>query len=303
MNITKLKKDLRRQLLMITIFFMVLLTIALAIAPAIVKIVRPGEAGVLYKTFDGGTQTGFASTYGEGLHFIFPWDVFYKYDVRIHKRHCMITALTKDGLAVDVEISVRYSPNVNTLGLLHKYVGPDYSTKVVIPEVEATTRDIIGLQDLDSLYSDKRVDIQREISENAIEALNQSEALNNYETRGAGLNEDFGPARTERYIIFKNLFIENICLPPPVAEKIEQKIIAEQEFRRYEYLLAAEEEEKKRKLIEAKGIKLFEDSSSISILKWKGLQATEELAKSPNAKVIVIGTDENLPIILNGEGG
>ena len=64
---------------------------------------------------------------------------------------------------------------------------------------------------------------------------------------------------------------------------------------------AEEEKEKQRKLLEATGIKNFEESSGISILKWRGLEVTRELSNSENSKVIVIGTDENLPIILNGE--
>lgn len=298
----KLKKILRKRLLGFVVFLMVLIVIALAIAPSVVKVVGAGQAAVLYKTLRGGTVTKPYGTYGEGIHIIYPWDAFYIYDVRIQEKNTTIDVITKDGLTLAVEISVRFHPNVSTLGLLHKYIGPDYVEKVIAPEIEATTRDVIGLQDLDSLYSDKRAEIQAKISSIALRAINNQNALKNNEMLlGPVERNDFEPGRIQDYIIFEELFIKNISIPAAVRAKIEEKIIAEQELRRYEYLIASELKEKERKLIEAQGIKLFEDSSAISILKWRSIMATEELSKSPNSKIILIGTDENLPIILNGD--
>ncbi len=298
----KLKKILRKRLLGFVVFLMVMIVIALAIAPSVVKVVGAGQAAVLYKTLRGGTVTKPYGTYGEGIHIIYPWDAFYIYDVRIQEKNTTIDVITKDGLTLAVEISVRFHPNVSTLGLLHKYIGPDYVEKVIAPEIEATTRDVIGLQDLDSLYSDKRAEIQAKISSIALRAINNQNALRNNEMLlGPVERNDFEPGRIQDYIIFEELFIKNISIPAAVRAKIEEKIIAEQELRRYEYLIASELKEKERKLIEAQGIKLFEDSSAISILKWRSIMATEELSKSPNSKIILIGTDENLPIILNGD--
>lgn len=298
----KLKKILRKRLLGFVVFLMVMIVIALAIAPSVVKVVGAGQAAVLYKTLRGGTITKPYGTYGEGIHIIYPWDAFYIYDVRIQEKNTTIDVITKDGLTLAVEISVRFHPNVSTLGLLHKYIGPDYVEKVIAPEIEATTRDVIGLQDLDSLYSDKRAEIQAKISSIALRAINNQNALRNNEMLlGPVERNDFEPGRIQDYIIFEELFIKNISIPAAVRAKIEEKIIAEQELRRYEYLIASELKEKERKLIEAQGIKLFEDSSAISILKWRSIMATEELSKSPNSKIILIGTDENLPIILNGD--
>lgn len=297
-----IKKILRKRLLGILVFLMILTLIALALAPSVIKIVGAGQSGVLYKTLRGGTVTRPSATYGEGIHIIYPWDSFILYDVRIQEKNSVIEVITKDGLTLEVEISVRFHPNVSTLGLLHKYVGPDYINTVIAPEIEATARDVIGLQDLDSLYSDKRAEIQKKISSIALKAINNQNALRNNETLLEPVKRnDFETGRIEKYIIFEELFIRNISIPASVRTKIEEKIIAEQELRRYEYLIAAEVKEKERKLIEAMGIKMFEDSSLISILKWRSIQATEELSKSPNSKIILIGTDENLPIILNGD--
>ena len=283
----------------ITIFLMLFALIILGISPYIFVVIESGQAGVLYHTFKNGTVTASGSTYQEGLHFIYPWDKLFIYDVRIQERNVLIGVITKDGLTIKVEISIRFHPNINTLGLLQKYLGPEYVNNVILPEITATTRDIIGLYDIDSLYSDKRVEIQRRISDIALSRINNQNELNNNEPPLA--TGDFESGRVEKYILFENLFIKDIILPEAVKKAIEDKIVSQQEFLKYQYLLAAEGQEKERKLIEAKGIKTFEDSSRISILKWRGIQATEKLANSPNSKIILIGTDQKLPVILNGD--
>jgi regulator of protease activity HflC (stomatin/prohibitin superfamily) len=155
------------------------------------------------------------------------------------------------------------------------------------------------LYNVDSIYSDKRVEIQRRISQVALSEINKANQLNNNEPR-PNPDKDFQPGRIQQYILFEDLFIKNIELPKPVKVSIENKIVSQQEYLRYQYLLASEAKEKERKLIEAQGISLFETNSHISILKWRGLQATEKLATSPNSKIILIGTDQKLPIILGG---
>jgi len=300
---TSIKQMIRKRLLGITIFLMVLALIVLGLAPSIFKVIEPGHAGVLYRSLADGTATEQGSTYGEGLHAIMPWNRLYVYDVRIQERNWLIEVITKDGLTIKVEISIRFHPNVNTLGLLHKYLGPNYVQTVILPEIASTARDVIALYEIDSLYSDKRVEIQRRISDIALSELNKKNTLNNNEPPPNSNSDDFQPGRIQKYILFEDLFIKNIVLPQAVKTSIENKIVSEQEYLRYQYLLAAEREEKERKAIEAQGIRAFEDTSGISILKWRGLQATEKLAVSPNAKIILVGTDEKLPVILNGETG
>jgi len=297
---TNIKQLIRKRLLGVTIFLMVLALIILAIAPNIFKIVDAGHAGVMYHTLGDGTATEQGTTYGEGMHMIMPWDKLYVYDVRIQERNWPIEVITKDGLTIKVEISIRFHPNVNTLGLLHKYLGPDYVNTVILPEIAATARDVIALYEIDSLYSDKRVEIQRRISDIALSEINKQNTLNNNEPQPSP-NADFGVGRIQKYILFEDLFIKNIVLPQAVKISIENKIVSEQEFLRYQYLIAAETQEKERKRIEAQGIRAFEDSAHISILKWRGIQATEKLATSPNAKIILVGTDQKLPVILSGD--
>jgi regulator of protease activity HflC (stomatin/prohibitin superfamily) len=98
--------------------------------------------------------------------------------------------------------------------------------------------------------------------------------------------------------------LRNVSLPTQLTEAIEQKQRADQESQRMEFVLTKEKQEADRKRIEAKGIADFQTivSSGISdqLLRWKGVEATEKLASSPNTKVIVIGSGKDgLPVILD----
>jgi regulator of protease activity HflC (stomatin/prohibitin superfamily) len=103
-------------------------------------------------------------------------------------------------------------------------------------------------------------------------------------------------------IIFETVMLLSLDLPPEMQKGIVEKLLFEQRLLSYGFRLQAEEEEKKRKIIEAEGIKAFEETSKIPMLKWRGIDATLELAKSPNAKIIIMGTGQNnMPLLLNAD--
>jgi len=102
--------------------------------------------------------------------------------------------------------------------------------------------------------------------------------------------------------VIEDIIITKITLPETIKASIERKLAAEQLSMEFDYKLMIEEKERQRKAIEASGIREFETVSGISILKWKGLEVTSELAKSENAKIIIMGNgDQDLPILLNTE--
>ena len=109
-----------------------------------------------------------------------------------------------------------------------------------------------------------------------------------------------------RGIIVERVLLRNVKLPPTVTAAIEAKKQAEQEALRMQFVLQRERQEAERKRIEAAGIRDFQrivaQGISAQLLTWKGIEATEKLAASPNAKVIVIGSGKNgLPLILGGQ--
>ena len=237
--------------------------------------VFPGQAGVKWKRFKG---TELTRTYKNGLQVLWPWDRLYIYDIRVHELHETIEILTSNGLSITVHFSVRYHPKLAYLPLLHETVGPEFTEKVVRPEVISALRQVLGNYRPDEIYAKDEEGLLAEVMEILDREI------------------------TDKFIHLDELLIKELTLPEFVQEAIQKKLVEEQNALAYEFILAQEEAEKERRLIMAEGIRLFEEISQISILRWYGIQATESLAKSNNTKVVIIGTDaESLPVILNTE--
>nr|WP_320012252.1 prohibitin family protein [uncultured Desulfobulbus sp.] len=240
--------------------------------------IYPGEAGVLWKRFHGGTDMDYV--YNEGLHVIPPWNKMYIYDTRIHHTPFEFEALSKDGLPIDFEVSVRYLPDREYLPQLHTLVGPDYVRKVVKPEVQAHLRKVVANYLPAEIYTSEGYLLQI-IMQGSMGAF------------------------AEKHIILDNLLIRRMILPKTIVQAIERKLTQEQYVQQYDYLLQTAIKEAKRKAIEAEGIKRFEDIVKAGnffdkYLQFKGIDATVALAKSNNSKVVVIGGGEgNLPLIMN----
>jgi regulator of protease activity HflC (stomatin/prohibitin superfamily) len=239
-----------------------------------------GEAGVLYRQFGGGTVT--ERTYPEGFHVLAPWNKMYLYNVRNQEEKENMTALSKNGLSIELEMSIRFRPVEEELGIIHKTLGQDYRNVIVMPEVRSSARKVIGRYDPEELYSSKRDFIQEEIFSDVKKRLE------------------------DKNIYLDAILIRGIELPPNIKTAIEKKLKQEQESKEYEFRIEKEQKEAERKRIEAQGIKDFQDivSEGISdkLLRWKGIEATLELSKSQNTKVVVIGQGEDgLPLILGGD--
>ncbi|KPA19022.1 membrane protease subunit stomatin/prohibitin-like protein [Candidatus Magnetomorum sp. HK-1] len=253
----------------------------------IVYNIFPGEAGVFWSRFFGGTNISYV--YSEGIHFLFPWDKMYIYNIRIQEIKPEMDVLTKNGLQVHIRLSIRYAPESKLLGVLHQQVGFDYANKVIIPEIEAVLREIIGTLDAEEVYTSGRKLIVEAIN-NAIEQIAQ------------------------RYINIDDVLVRSIILPDEVAESIRSKIKEKHRAEAHTYIIQREAKEAERKRIEATGIRdhlniisssKFDKNSNFdkeNFLKWQGIKATENLANSQNSKIIIIGSGKNgLPLILNAE--
>jgi regulator of protease activity HflC (stomatin/prohibitin superfamily) len=242
-------------------------------------VIPAGHKGVYFSTLFGGTQLD--EYYDEGFHLLLPIDRMIIYDTRIQEHQDTILGLTSDGLEVVAEVSFRYFPDYTRIGRLHKELGPNYLNTILIPRVTAITRDIISQYEVDGLYSTSRDSIQKNMTEKS-----QLQITDNYPI----------------YVV--DVVVRNIRLPKAIMDAISGKLEFEQEALEYDFRLDVERKEAMRRKIEARGIKVFKDTANISILQWEGINATKELAKSPNAKVVVIGTDSgDLPIILGGGTG
>lgn len=275
----RFKAWLRNNIPTVTVMFMILLLVLVFYWNNIFVTIHSGEAGVMYRRFFGGTIVD--KVYSEGFNIVPPWDKLYVYNVRIQEYPYEFSALTSEGLTITFNISIRYQPEYETLGVLHQRIGPDYVKTLVVPEVEATLRELAGQIEAVELYTTKQGILQKVINK-ALEQVSQ------------------------RFVRIDDVLIKNLKLPEHVQKAVETKMEQRELAKAYEYKLEMETKEAERKRIEAEGIrdynKLIDSSLTSQVLKYKGIDATTEISKSENAKVVVIGNgDQGLPIILGAD--
>ncbi len=236
-----------------------------------------GHAGVLFKTFGGGIDT--ENTYGEGFHFLAPWNEMIVYETRQQEIAEDMNVLSSNGLEIKADVSAWYRPEYDKLGDLHANIGKDYLRRVVIPAIRSSARSVIGRYTPEQIYSSKRDAIQDEIFEESKQILN------------------------DKYVTLNRILIRSIVLPPTIKSAIESKLKQEQESLEYEFKLQKAEKEAQRQIIDAEGKaeanRILNASLTTNILREKGLSATVKLAESNNSKIVIIGNNhDGMPLIL-----
>jgi regulator of protease activity HflC (stomatin/prohibitin superfamily) len=203
------------------------------------------------------------------------------YNLRVQEKRHEFSVLSKQGLNIEIKISIRFRPEANTLGVLHQKIGPEYIKSVVIPEVESVIRRYFGNFNDEEIYTSKGAILEK-------------------------IRDDATKQLLDKYIVLDDLIIRNIEFPITVKNSIQDKVTQYHKYKEYEYRIERAKLEADKKVIEAHGISKYKDIISRNITKeyltWEGIQATVKLANSSNSKVIVIGSGKNgLPIILNTE--
>jgi prohibitin 1 len=220
-------------------------------------------------------------TLAPGINLVNPLATIVKFSFQsqMHKEEMQV--LSREGLTIGLEISVQYRMNPDSAARIYMTIlKGDYETIILTPQFRSISRAVTASFQASALYSTERERLSEQI---------QSE-----------LAKLVGP----RGIIIEATPLRNVALPPQLTEAIEQKQRADQESQRMEFILAKERQEAERKRIEARGISDFQTivSQGISdqLLRWKGVEATEKLANSPNTKVIIVGSGKDgLPVILD----
>lgn len=240
--------------------------------------VDSGEAGVLYQTFGGGVVVD-EPPLSEGFHFVAPWNKVFIYEVRQQSLDEKMEVLSSNGLEIKLDASIWYQPEFQNLGSLHREKGEAYVQRVLQPAVRSAARAVVGRYNPEQLYASKREAIQKEIFDETQMLLK------------------------DQYVQINEVLVRDVSLPSTIKEAIERKLRQEQESLEYEFRLSKAEQEAERQRIDAEGKaranQILAASLTDKVLEEKGIQATLELAKSPNAKVVVIGSQENgMPIIL-----
>ncbi len=237
--------------------------------------VPSGGRGV-YFNWRAGTDV--TTIYGEGWHWIAPWNRMYIYDVRIKDQQEKLSILTQDQLNISTDLSIRFRPDAGKVATLHSEIGPGYYEILIRPVIRNQTRDVISSYQSIEAYL-RRTEIEKKIFDSVNERL-----------KG-------------KSVVIEAIMLRNMDFPKSVTEAIERKLAMKQEAEKMKYVLEKERLEADRKTVEAKGIADFQrivsDGINENLLRWKGIEATMALAQSPNAKVVVVGAGKDgLPLIL-----
>jgi len=233
-----------------------------------------GNVGVLTLF---GRVTG--ETLPEGIHLINPLKTVNEMSIRSQSVKESASVPSSEGLMMALDTSLIYHLNPDRAADVFQKLGPRYEDVVVEPSLRSAIREATASHSANALYSGERDLVAKQIFES--------------------LNAQLTP----RGMIIENVLLRDIQLPATLKQSIELKQQAEQEALAMNFRLQKETQEAQRKRIEAQGVRDFQQivaqGITPSLLEWKGIEATETLAKSANTKVVVVGNPKNgLPLIL-----
>lgn len=285
-----LDRLLERRALSIATWLLLVFALTTAVLPHSVYAIGPGEVGVIWSRFGGGTVTD--RVYREGTHLKWPWNLHFIYNVRSQADTAQYEALTADGIRVVAEVSFRYRVLLEQAGLLHRLVGPGFLEVLVKPEVRAAIQTAISQFPTEALHSGRREAIQQMVAT----TLGQRE-----------MAMDIAGLRVVNMIELHDVLLRSITLPPDLQAAIERKMVQYQVSQEYAFRIERERLEAERKRIEAGGIRDFQQIVGANLteqyLRWRGIDATLHLAQSPGSRLVVIGGRDGLPVILNTPSG
>ena len=236
--------------------------------------VDAGHVAVL--TLFGGVQ---GQMLDEGIHFVNPFSIKHEMTVRTQELNETAAVPSSEGLVIALEASLLFHLDRDKAANVYQKLGESYVHNIVEPTLRSAIREATASHTANALYSSERQKVADEIN-----AILQSELK-------------------PRGITPENVLLRDIQLPATLRAAIEAKQQAEQESLAMSFRLQKERQEADRKRIEAEGIRDFQKTVTAGIseqlLTWKGIEATEKLADSQNAKIIVIGNTKNgLPLVM-----
>jgi regulator of protease activity HflC (stomatin/prohibitin superfamily) len=215
----------------------------------------------------------------EGLHLINPFKTNHELSIRTQEIKETASVPSSEGLVMSLDTSLIYHLNPDKSADVYQKIGPRYVDVLIEPNLRAAIREATASHSANALYTGEREMVAKQIFDQLSGLLGQ------------------------RGVIVESVLLRDIQLPTTLKSSIEAKQQAEQEALAMNFRLQKETQEAQRKRIEAQGIRDFQQivaqGISPQLLEWKGIEATENLAKSPNAKVVVVGGGKNgLPLIL-----
>lgn len=267
-----------RKLIPLIILGVIVLIVVMSLSSSIFYTVNATQkAIVFYKFSENGLDKD--NVVQSGVHMKAPWNEVYIFDVQESSKDENMDVLDKSGLSIHVDVTVRYKPIGDKIGYIYEKFNMSYVDVLVIPEVRSAVRQVMGRYTAEEIYSTKRAEVEAMIKTESDKVLHAN-------------NVDM-----------ITLLIRSIRLPEQIRVAIESKLQQQQEALAYQFRLDKEKSEAERKRIaaegEARANNIVNSSLTDKLLKMRGIEATLELSKSPNSKVVVIGSGEGgMPLIL-----
>ena len=251
-----------------------ILVVVIIVMMASTTSIPTGNVGVLTLF---GRVTG--ETLPEGIHLVNPLKSVQKLSVQTQSVKESANVPSNEGLILALDTSLLFRLDKDKAAFVYQTVGDNYAEKIVEPTLRAAIRASTSAHSANALYTNARELVQQQI---------QDELKSQLAPRG---------------VIVENVLLRDVQLPAMLKGSIEAKQQAEQDALRMSFILQKEKQEAERKRIEAQGIadfqKIVATGISPQLLEWKGIEATEKLATSANAKIVIIGNPKNgLPLVL-----
>lgn len=222
------------------------------------------------------------NTLKSGINFVNPLARIVKMTIKTQEIKEVMEVPSKEGLTVQLEVSVLFHLNPEKAADVYKTVGEEYESVILEPQFRSVTRGVTASFEAKALYTSEREHLSTLLLSEIIKAT------------------------SERGITVESAPLRRVTLPAGLSASIEQKLQSEQESQRMQFVLTKEKQEADRKRIEAQGIsdfqKIVNQGLNQQLLTWKGIEATEKLANSPNSKIVVIGGGKTgLPLIFDAK--
>lgn len=259
------------------VFGIIAFIVVMTLSSSLFYTISATERAIVFYPFGKGLDK--ENVIGPGTHMKAPWNDVYVYKVNEMSAEENMDILDKNGLSIHVDVTIRFYPIPDKIGYIHEQFTQNYEIALVVPEVRSTVRQVMGRYTAEEIYSTKRAEVETAIKTETENILNK----NNVHATA--------------------VLIRSIALPEQIKVAIENKLQQEQEALAYQFRLDKEKSEAERKRIAAEGESrannIINNSLSEKLLKMRGIEATLELAKSPNSKIVIVGSSKDgLPMIL-----
>lgn len=238
--------------------------------------IRQGEVGVK-RTFGKYAD----KPYTEGLKVYNPFvSRIIKISTQTENLEVGLNIPSKEGLNIQSEVSILYNVLPKEAPDILRNIGRNYEQNIIMPVFRSAVADVSSRFYAKDMHTGERSTIEKAIRDQMMTHLD-----------GKGIEVEA-------------VLLKSIQMPRSLARAIEEKLEAEQQAQRMEFVLQQAKQEAEQKRLEAEGIRdaqlIISEGLDPAILQFKSIEAFRELAKSPNAKIIV--TDGDLPMMIDTEG-